>query len=139
MKGILWHISPTTFSSCPSSLLSWDLSLAKTHGAWLQHLMKFRLLMSHCKNLVRDTANDKRWICSDLERSILQECRPSQRGGATEFTLWLVFQGWVISYANEQEDHPNYWGTTHSCLLTVPWNYLGTSGCHLAYRLRIKV
>ena len=31
-----------------------DLSLAKTHGAWLQDLMKLRLLMSHNKNSVRD-------------------------------------------------------------------------------------
>ena len=28
--------------------------------------------------------------------------------------MWLVFVGWVISYANEWEDHSNNWGTTHS-------------------------
>ena len=37
--------------------------------------------------------------------------------------MWL-FGGWVISYANEWEDHSNNWGTTHSsvvgqCLGTV--------------------
>ena len=26
----------------------------------------------------------------------------------------LVFCSWVISYANEWEDHSNNWGTTHS-------------------------
>ena len=27
--------------------------------------------------------------------------------------VWLVFANWVNSYANEREDHPNHWGTTH--------------------------
>ena len=26
--------------------------------------------------------------------------------------MWLVFVSWVISYANEWEDHSNSWGTT---------------------------
>ena len=43
MKGIPRHVSPTAMSSPPSAPLSWDLSLAKTHGAWLQDLMKLRL------------------------------------------------------------------------------------------------
>ena len=38
--------------------------------------------------------------------------------------VWLVFPSWVISYANEWEDHPNNWGTTdflvfRQCLGTV--------------------
>ena len=37
--------------------------------------------------------------------------------------MWLVFKSWVIPYANEWEDHPNNWGTTHSPLF---WQYLGT-------------
>ena len=37
------------------SPLSWGLSLAKIHAAWLQDLMKLRLLMSHCKNSLRHT------------------------------------------------------------------------------------
>ena len=28
--------------------------------------------------------------------------------------VWLVFASWVNSYANEWENHPNHWGTTHS-------------------------
>ena len=73
MKGIPSHVFPTAFSSCPSAPLSQDLSLAKTHGAWLQGLMKLRLLMSHCKNSLRDTVIGNRWICSDLERGTIQE------------------------------------------------------------------
>ena len=53
---------------------------------------------------------------------------------------WLVFIGWVISYANEWEDYSNhFWGRgrdiqdlghrPHLGLLTVPWNCHGTSGC----------
>ena len=72
---------PTAFSSCPSAPLSWDLNLTKTHSYWLQDLMKLRLLMSHCKNSKRNTVIGKRWICSDSERSTLQECGPLQRGG----------------------------------------------------------
>ena len=51
---------------------------------------------------------------------------------------WLVFIGWVISYANEWEDYSNYFGKGgdfqdlgHRPLLglsTVPWNCHGTSG-----------
>ena len=43
MKVIPWHVFPTAFSSHPSAPPSWDLSLAKTHDAWLQDLMKLRL------------------------------------------------------------------------------------------------
>ena len=35
--------------------------------------------------------------------------------------VWLVFESWVISYANEWEDHSNNW--------IVPWNYPVTSVC----------
>ena len=48
-----------------------DLSLAKTHGAWLQDLMKLRLLMSHCKKFSERHSDKKRWICLDAERSTL--------------------------------------------------------------------
>ena len=50
----------------------------------------------------------------------------------------LVFIGWVISYANEWEDHSNYFreggdfqDLCHRpllCLLIAPWNCHGTSG-----------
>ena len=59
---------PTAFSSHPSAPVPWDLSLAKTHGAWLQELMKLRLLMSHGrKNSVRVKVIGKKWIY--LERN----------------------------------------------------------------------
>ena len=32
-----------------SVVSDWDLSLAKTHSAWFQDLMKLRFLMSRCK------------------------------------------------------------------------------------------
>ena len=83
MKGIPWHVFPTAFSSHPSAHLSQDLSLAKTHDAWLQNIMKLRFLMSHCKNSVGDTVIGKRWICSDSERSTLCGCGPLQRASVS--------------------------------------------------------
>ena len=72
MKEIPHYVVPTVFYSHPSAPLYWDLSPAKTHGAWLWDLMKLRLLMSHYKkNSARDIAIGKRWICSDSERSTL--------------------------------------------------------------------
>ena len=43
MKGIPQYIFSTAFSSGPSAPLPCDLSLAKTHGAWLLDLMQLRL------------------------------------------------------------------------------------------------
>ena len=37
--------------------------------------------------------------------------------------VWLVFVSWMNSYANEREDHPKHWGTTHSSIF---WQCLGT-------------
>ena len=96
--------------------------------------MKLRLLMSHYKISVRDTAIGKSWICSDLERGTLQECGPSWRGVQRprnvvwlvrpRNVVWLVFTSWVISRANEWEVHSNNWVTIHAlvfwqCLETV--------------------
>ena len=52
---------------------------------------------------------------------------------------WLVFIGWVVSYANEWEGYSNYFGRRGGDiqdlghrpligLLTEPWNSPGTSG-----------
>ena len=52
---------------------------------------------------------------------------------------WLVFIGWVVSYANEWEGCSNYFGRRGGDiqdlghrpllgLLTEPWNSHGTSG-----------
>ena len=48
--------------------------------------------------------------------------------------VWLVFASWVSPYANEWEDHPNYWGTTHSSIfgtLNLP--------CHLWVSLSLQI
>ena len=42
------------------------------------------------------------WAIAE-ERALAMEC------GVASF-----FSSWVNSYANEQKDHPNHWGTTHS-------------------------
>ena len=124
MKGITRHVFPTAFSSCPSAHLSRDLTLAKTHGAWLQDLMKLRLLMSHWKNFSerqKDRKTGKRWICSDSERSTLHRVW-AITGEQPWNVMWLVFASWVISYANGWEDHSNNQGATHS---SVFWQWLG--------------
>ena len=54
--------------------------------------------------------------------------------------VWLVFSSWVISYANEWEDHSNNWEQPRSWSfdsdLELFWHFWV---CHLACRLRIKV
>ena len=108
MKWIPGHVFPTAFSSHPSAPLSRDLSLGKTHDDWIQDLMKLRLLCLIEKNSVRDTVIDKRWICSDIEKYTPQSV-DHPRGQVLQpwNVVWLVFWEWVISFANEWEDHPN--------------------------------
>ena len=102
------------------------LKPSQTHGTWFQDLMKLRFLMFHCrKNSVRDKVIGK-WIYSDTERSTLHRQSVGHcRGWMQPWNLvWLVFIGWVISYANKWEDYSNYfgegveisriWATTHS-------------------------
>ena len=60
-----------------------------------------------------------------------REKRPFYRVPAME--CGLSFASGVKSYANEREDHPSHWGTTHSSLFCHLWV------CLLAYRLGIKV
>ena len=50
--------------------------------------------------------------------------------------VWLVFSSWVNSYANEREDHPNHWGTTHS---SVFWQCLGTVLAPLGVSFSLKI
>ena len=40
-----------------SVIYDWDLSPAKTQGAWFQDLMKLRVLMSHCKKFSERHSN----------------------------------------------------------------------------------
>ena len=70
-----------------------------------------------------DTAIVKTWFCSDSEWSTCQECGPYRRRVQGPWNMVrLVFVSWVISNANEWEDHSNNWGTTHS---SVFWQGLG--------------
>ena len=52
---------------------------------------------------------------------------------------WLGFTSGVNSYADDGEDHPNHWGTTHSSSDGVLELSCHLWVCHLAYRLGIKV
>ena len=79
MKGILWHVFPTAFSSCPSAH-SQDSSPAKTNEA--------QALMSHCKNSLRNKAIIKRWICLDSKRGTLQETVGHHRGECKGHGMW---------------------------------------------------
>ena len=104
----------------------WDLNPAKTHSTWFQDLMKLRFVMPHCRNnSVRDKVLGKNWIYSDSERIHRHSvCGLLQKVSAMQNVAWLVFIGWVISYANEGENYSNYfwegteisriWATAHS-------------------------
>ena len=105
--------------------------------------MKLRFLMSHHrKNSVREKVIGKKWIYSDIERSTLHRQSVGHHRGRMQLQnlMWLVFIGWVISYANEWEDYSSYFGGRAGDfqdlghrpllgLLKVLWNCHGTSGC----------
>ena len=66
-----------------------DLSLAKTHSAWFQDLMKLRFLMSHCrKNSVIDKVIGKKWIYSDSERNALYRHGGAIKEGEYSCKMW---------------------------------------------------
>ena len=67
--------------------------------------------MSHPrKNSVRNKVIDKKWIYSYSERSTLHRQSVGHCRGQVlcQNLAWLVFIGWVTSYANEWEDYSNY-------------------------------
>ena len=77
------------------------------------------------------------------------ECGPSQRTNVAPTFGWLVFIGWVISYANEWGDYSNHFceGQRYpgSGPLSTPWSLncaLELSWhlwvCHFTSQLRIK-
>ena len=75
--------------------------------------MKLRFLMSHCrKNSVRDKVIGNKWVYSDSIRSTLHRQSVGHfRGWVWLWNgAWLVFTGWVISYANEWENYFNCFG-----------------------------
>ena len=85
---------------------------AKTHCTWFQDLKKLRILISGCRrNSVRDKVIGKKWVYSDSEKSTLHRVWAIAEGKCRhENVTWLVFMGWVISYANDWEDFSNYFG-----------------------------
>ena len=81
--------------------------------------------MSRCKNSVRDMVTGKRWIFSDSEKHTPQgEVHHKGRVWWPWNVVQLVFASWLISSANEGEDHSNNWGTIHSLVF---WQCLGTA------------
>ena len=74
--------------------------------------------MSHRrKNSVRDKVIGKKWIYSDTEGNTLhRESVGYHTGWVWPWNLaWLVFIGWVISYANKWEDYSSYFGDLNPC------------------------
>lgn len=69
--------------------------------------------MSLAKKEFSEQSDRKKWIYSDSETSTLhrQECGPSQRvSAASKEMAWLVFIGWLISYASKWEVIPTtFW------------------------------
>ena len=130
---LLWHRSFRSVhcwagsNSQDLNPCGWDSNQAKTHNTWFQDLIKLRFLMYHCrKNSVRDKMIGKKWIYSDSERNTLHRQSGGHCRGQVQpwNVVWLVFIGWIISYANEWEDYSNYfwegveisriWATAHS-------------------------
>ena len=80
----------------------------------------------HRNNSVRDKVLVKKWIYSASER-IHSVCGLLQKVSAMQNVAWLVFIGWVVSYANKHENYSNYfwegaeisraWATAHSLVL----------------------
>ena len=100
----------------------------------------------HRKNSERDRVISKKRIYSDSERSARHRRSVSHRGGRVwpQNVAWLVFIGWVISYANEWEGYSDcilegveisgIWSTAHS---VVFWQGLGTVTAPLGVSLHL--
>ena len=94
------------------------------------------LVSQHRNNSVRDKMIGKKRTYSDSERSTLHRQRVGHHGGRVQQknVVWLIFIGWVISFANKWEDYFNYfrdmveisrnWATNHSLVF---WQCLGTA------------
>ena len=97
MKGIPWHIFPTTFSSFPSALSPGTRARPKP-GCPAQ------ALRSYCKKFSERQSN--KW---EVDLLGFREKRPFYRVPAMEGGL--SFASRANSYANEREDHPSHWFT----------------------------
>ena len=97
--------------------------------------------MSHYrKNSVRNKVIGKKWIYSDQREAHSTESVGHCRGQVLCQNLaWLVFIGWVTSYANEGKElfqilgagveFSRNWKRSLLGLLTVAWNCVGASRC----------
>ena len=161
LKSMWLGLEPSQNLAWDANPCGWGSNPAKTHSTWFQDLMKLRFLMSHYrKNSVRNKVIGKKWIYSDSGRSTLHRVWDIAQGQWVRLrnVAWLVFIGWVISYANEWEDYSIYFGeeveiSTGHCsdaqflavaqflgLLTVPWNCQRCLWvCHFTCWLRIRV
>ena len=91
--------------------------------------------VSYKKEFSERQSDRKKWIYSDSERSTLhrQEFGHSRGWVQPRNVAWLIFIGWVISYANKWEGYSNYfwagveisriWAASHSLVF---WQCLGT-------------
>ena len=112
LKSMWLGLEPSQNLAWDSNPCGWGSNPAKTHSTWFQDLMKLRFLMSHYrKNSVRNKVIGKKWIYSDQREAHSTESVGHCRGQVLCQNLaWLVFIGWVTSYANEWEDYSNYFG-----------------------------
>ena len=121
-RGFLGTFSPLLFPPV-LQLLSPGTWAGQNPWCLASEANEAQALMSHCKNSVRDTVIGKRWICLDSEKHTSQGVSHHRRQVLWPWNVvWLVFSSLVKSYANEWENHPNHWGTTHS----IFWQCLGT-------------
>ena len=136
-------MKPSQNPAWDSNPHGWDSNPAKTHSTWFQDLMKLRFLswkrqqdalMSHCrKNSVRDKVIGKKWIYLERNTFHRQSIGHYRKWVWWWKVAWLVFMGWVISYAilGKGGDFQELGHCPLLGLLTVPWNCLGASECVL--------
>ena len=87
--------------------------------------------MFHCKNSVRDTVIDKRWIYLDSERSTLHRVWAFAEANSVAMdVVWLGFVSWVNSYLVSGGIIPTTGEQpTPLSFDSLPCNCPATSGC----------
>ena len=108
MKGILWHVFRTAFSSYPSAL-SQDSSLAKTNET--------QALMSHCNDSLRDKAIRGGFVRIQRESTLqgVNHCQGMARfceGGG----IHMLMSGRIIPTIGEPPTPPSFDTATSGCV-----------------------